>query len=259
VNKTPRISVVIPSLNKAKYIGKTLDSIFEQKYSNVEVIIQDGGSVDETIEIIKKYAKKYPIKWESKKDNGQVDAVNMGLSKASGEILTFINADDFYLPGAFLEILKAYTNYPNSLWFAGRSMVINKDGNEVAKIVTFYKNLLLSLYSRFYLLITNYLMQPSVFFTKEAFKKYGPFYGNSRYILEYDFWLNIAKQSMPVVINACLSVFRISGDNISSVGYKKLLLDDQKIVNKYTKNPFIIFLHKINNYGRIISIYLINK
>src|SRR3990167_10909805 len=105
--KPPKISVIIPSLNKAKFISQTLKSIFDQGCSGLEVIIQDGESSDGTLEIIKKFAGRYPVKWESKEDKGQLDAINKGLSKATGEILTYINADDFYEEGVFKAVAHA--------------------------------------------------------------------------------------------------------------------------------------------------------
>ena len=114
MNEPPKISIVIPSFNKARVIGQTLESIVGQGYPDYEVIIQDGGSTDGTLDIIKKFAKKCPreIKWESGKDKGQLDAINKGLSKASGEILTYINADDVYEPGALDTVAKAYERVP---------------------------------------------------------------------------------------------------------------------------------------------------
>ncbi|MFC1710437.1 glycosyltransferase [Patescibacteria group bacterium] len=120
-NSFPKISVVIPSLNKGKYIGETLESIVTQKYPNYEIIIQDGCSTDGTLNIIKKYAQKNPklIKWESKKDKGQVNAINIGMKKAKGEILAYINADDVYEKGAFMKVGKYYKKYPKTTWIAG--------------------------------------------------------------------------------------------------------------------------------------------
>jgi glycosyltransferase involved in cell wall biosynthesis len=257
----PKISVVIPSFNKVRFVGETLNSIIDQKYPNLEVIIQDGGSNDGTAEIIKEFAKRYPncIRWESKKDKGQLDAINIGLDKATGEILTFINADDVYESGALDTIAKAYIENPDALWFAGRGKVIDSDSREAAKAVTCYKNLCLFLNRKSLLLILNYLMQPSVFFTKQAYKKYGPFTGTGNFVMEYELWLKLGAVSMPIVIGNNLSCFRLSGDNISSTSFKNTLKEDFRIVKKYTGNPIILFMHELNNWGRVLMINLLKR
>ena len=250
--KPPKISIVIPSYNKAGFIRKTLESIFVQNYKNLEVLIQDGGSTDGTTEIIKKFARKYPIIWESRKDKGQLDAVNIGLKKATGEILTFINADDCYEQNAFTIVSKAYLKNSKALWLVGRGMVVNENGQEIVKLVTWYKNLLLFLNSRFLLLVTNYVMQPSVFFTRLAYEKYGPFTGTPDFITEYDFWLKLGKISMPAVLNITISQFRIEPTTKTKTMSGKLLSADWEIINRYTKNPIVLILHKLNNWGRIL-------
>ena len=249
---SPKISIIIPSYNKARFIGKTLDSIVKQKYSNFEVIIQDGGSTDGSLDIIKEYALKYPgvSKWESKKDKGQLDAINIGMRKASGEILTYINADDIYLPGAFGEVVRLYSENRDAYWFSGRGKVINDKGKEIAKPVTSYKNFLLSLNTPFLLLVTNYLMQPSVFIIKEAWKEFGPFAGTTDFVMEYDLWLKLAWKKMPITTDKYLSGFRIEPNTITKTMTEKLLLEDEKIVRKYTSSSFVLFLHKLHNYGR---------
>jgi len=240
--RPPKISVVIPSFNKARYIEKTLGSVVNQKYSDFEVFIQDGGSTDGTLQIIKKYAKKYPkvIKFESKKDKGQLDAINKGMRKANGEILTYINADDIFLPGAFNEISRLYLTDSDSLWFAGKGKVINSSGKEIAKLVTQYKNLLLLINSKHFLMMVNYLMQPSVFITKKAWKKFGPFRGTLDFVTEYDLWLKIANHKMPAVSGDYLSSFRIESSTITKKSYKALLAEDQKIVNRYTPSRTLL-------------------
>src|SRR3990172_9062122 len=148
-SKFQKISIVIPSYNKASFIKQTLESIVTQNYPNLEVIIQDGGSTDGSVEIIRKYAQKYPkmISWVSKKDKGQVDAINKGLKKATGEILTFINADDVYEEGAVRTVGEYFYDNPKTLWLAGKGKVINEKGDEISKWVTAYKNFLLHLNS----------------------------------------------------------------------------------------------------------------
>lgn len=252
----PFISVVIPSFNKVKYIGKTLDSIIKQDYSNLEVIIMDGGSTDGTLKIIEKYAKKYPdiIKFESKADKGQRDALNKGFRKTRGKILTYINADDVYQEGAFREIERLYRLNIDALWFAGRGKIIDSKGVTITKWVTRYKNLFLLLNQKYLLLILNYLMQPSVFITRVAWKRFGPFVGTKKFVMEYDLWLKISKIKMPIITNKYLSSFRIESSTITKKSSDILLEEDEKIVKKYTSNQLILLLHRFNNLLRVATI-----
>ena len=255
----PKISIVIPSLNKGRYIGKTLNSIFSQKYKNFEVIIQDGGSSDGTLEIIKKFVRKFPtqIFWESKEDKGQVEAINKGLEKARWEIVTFINADDVYVKDAFAIVAETFTKNKNCLWVAGRSGLIDKRGSKIDSKFPFslvgkYKDILLSINKLAFLFCVNYLMQPSVFLAREAYTKFGPFTGTRDFVLEYDLWLKIAKVKMPFVLNKRLAYFRMVEENISLSNYQTLLKADYRIICKHAQNPLFKLIHKLNNWGRIV-------
>jgi glycosyltransferase involved in cell wall biosynthesis len=252
----PKISIVIPSYNKADYIDKTLKSIAEQNYPNLEVIIQDPGSTDGSLKVINTYVKKYPriFRLYKEKDSGQLDAINKGIKKATGDILTYINADDVYEPGALRSVGEYFIQNPKTLWLAGRGRVIDQNGNEISKGVTAYKNSLLNLKSYILLLVVNYLIQPSVFLSRFAWKKYGPFRGVTKFVMEYEMWLRIGKDEMPSVLNKDLSSFRIPEKSFSRDEFKKTLSEDMKIVRKFTKNPFILFLHKIHNLGRTLVI-----
>lgn len=252
----PKISVIVPCLNNVRFIDKTLNSIVKQTYQNFEVIIQDGGSKDGTLDVIKKFAREYPskINWVSKKDNGQVDAINKGIARAKGEIITYINSDDLYYSNTFGKVAAAYQKTPDSFWFAGKGIVVDQNEKKVFSLITFYKNILFTINSYYLLLIVNYLMQPSVFITKKAVKRFGKFYGNKKYVLEYDFWLKVGKKQMPLLIKETLSKFRISGDNITSTNFEALLDDDFRIVRGYTKNQIILFFHWIHNLARKLVI-----
>ena len=249
----PEISIVIPSFNKKEFITETLDSVFSQNYPNLEVIIQDGGSTDGTIEIIKRYAKKYPkiISWESKMDKGQVDAINKGFKKAAGEVLAYINADDVYKKGAFLEVGRYFAKQPETLWIAGKGEIIDEHGKVISSLVTGYKNFLFTQNKYELLLMVNYLMQPSVFLSKGAFQKFGPFTGTRTGVMEYGLWLKLGKEQMPKVLDKSLSSFRIYRGSISTKEFKKVLFADEQITEKYTQNPLILLIHYLHNIGRV--------
>ncbi len=147
-----------------------------------------------------------------------------------------------------------YIENPDAPWFVGKCKIVNEKDDEIAKFWTICKNILLKLNSYFLLLLTsNYMSQPSVFMTKKAYQKYGPFSGNKKFVYEYDMWLTIGKVAMPSVINKYLSKFRISEDNISSVVYNDLFEMDLKVVKKHSQNKIFVYAHKFNNYLRIIA------
>ena len=94
----PKISIITPSFNQGRYIEQTIRSVIEQDYPNLEYIIIDGGSTDETVDIIKKYQDRIAF-WVSEADSGQSDAINKGFLKSSGEIINWLNSDDYMAPG----------------------------------------------------------------------------------------------------------------------------------------------------------------
>lgn len=253
----PKISIVVPSYNKKQYIRRTLDSIFSQSYKNFEVIIQDGGSTDGTMKIIRSFERRYPrnIRSESKKDGGQLDAINKGLKKAKGDLLAFINADDVYEnDDAFASVVSSYLINTQALWFAGKGKIINQNDKEIARFWSFIKNWLIDINSyRFLLWTSNYLYQPSVFLTRRGYSKLRKFDGVYGYVFEYAAWLKLGRTSMPVVVDKILSSFRISRENMSSMYYEHLFKKDIEIVKKFTDNWLIIYTHKLNNFARILT------
>lgn len=259
--KTPKISIIIPSFNKVDYIKSTIQSLIDQRYPNMEVIIQDGLSTDGTVDVIREFSSKYPgiIRWVSKKDDGQVDAINKGCRKANGEIITYLNADDLLKDGALLAVADSFLDNPDCLWITGFGDIINNSGKIISPLVTRYKNFLLQRNNYQILLAVNYITQPATFITMKAYEKFGPFTGTRKYVMEYELWLKLGKAQMPKVINRNLASFRLTTDNISSTSFKELLFLDYQIAKMYTDNPLLLWFHLLNNLGRIGLISIINK
>ncbi|TVT38258.1 glycosyltransferase [Hymenobacter setariae] len=126
----PSVSVVIPSWNQGRFIGRTLDSILKQDYpGSIEIIVSDGGSTDETVDVLKSYGDR--LIWWSAKDKGFVDAVTKGVARATGEILAVQSSDDYYLPGAFRAMAKAFLQYPEASFISGGEYSIDLQGNVI--------------------------------------------------------------------------------------------------------------------------------
>jgi len=122
----PKISIVIPSYNQAKFIEKSILSVLNQDYPNIELIIIDGGSNDNTVEIIKRYEDNITF-WISEKDKGQSDALNKGFKHCSGQIFGWLNSDDVYLPNAFKFVMNAFTKHSNKKVVFGDWLSIDKN------------------------------------------------------------------------------------------------------------------------------------
>lgn len=246
--KLPHISIIMPSFNGAKYIERAINSVIEQDYPDFELFIKDGGSSDDTIKIIKQYAKKYPgkIRWVSEKDEGQTDAINFGIKKVKGEVLAYLNSDDLYKPGAFKVVGEYFKNNQQKMWLAGKCDIINERGREIRKWITLYKNFWLGLYSYNLLLTINFFPQTSVFWRREAAAKIGLFDKVQYYVMDYDYWLRLGKLYRPGIIDKYLASFRAIESSKSSTGFTDQFEDEYKVAKKYTQNRLILFLHLLH-------------
>lgn len=121
----PKISIVTPSFNQGQFIEDTIRSVLDQDYPNLEYLVIDGGSTDQTVDTIRKYEPHLSY-WESEKDRGQVHAINKGLARATGDIFAFINSDDIYLPGTFSTVAKYFDEHRDAEWICGDTQMFGE-------------------------------------------------------------------------------------------------------------------------------------
>jgi glycosyltransferase involved in cell wall biosynthesis len=129
---TPRVSIVVPSYNQGRFLRATLDSVLDQQFPNLELIVQDGGSTDETQTILREYSGRLRH-WESRRDNGQAHAINLGFRHATGDILAYLNSDDILLPGALAYVARFFERHPSIDVVYGHRVVIDESGMEVGR------------------------------------------------------------------------------------------------------------------------------
>ena len=250
----------MPSFNCVDYIERSVRSIVEQDYPNIELFIKDGGSEDGTVEIIKYYAKRYPkiITWVSSKDKGQSDAIKIGMKQLKGDVLTFLNADDVYKKDSLKKVGQYFLNHPDIMWAYGKGDIISQDDKKIRSFITIYKNLWLWHFSYTTLLILNYISQMSCFWRREAAKAVGEFDDSQFYVMDYDYWLRLGKRFKAGVMPFYLGSFRIVAKSKSSKGFVQQFKDEYSVASKYTQNRTILSLHRIH-YNVVVLIYSIFK
>jgi len=252
-----KFSIVIPSYNQGRFLKQAIDSVLVQSGVEKEIIVIDGGSTDETIDVLASYGEK--VKWISEKDKGQTDAINKGLKKATGDIIAYLNSDDYYLQGCFEIVAKAFENNPKTMWLTGDGIIVDENGKVIQKFISLYKKFLREqpFFSMIY--ITNFIIQPSTFWRRKILEEIGFFDETKTYTMDYDYWLRIIKYGYkPLILSEKLSAFRI---HKASKGGSKYLLqfsEDYRTLKANCKNPFFRFFHWLHN-KLIVLIYFFVK
>lgn len=200
----PKISVIIPSLNHGRFLEQCLESVIEQKYPNLELIVMDGGSTDETRAIIQRYARHLTYQ-VSEKDDGQSDAINKGFARASGDLVAWLNADDFYLPNGLQAVAETYRSQPGAPFYFGDGVRVNEAGTTRGG---FFPNGRVAFIREALIFGLNYLLQPSVFINREALAKAGYLDPTLRYGMDTDLWIRLSAEKPPVPIPHQLAATR---------------------------------------------------
>ena len=161
------VSVITPSFNQARYLEATIQSVLSQDYPRIEYIVMDGASTDNSVEVIKKYESRLAY-WISEKDKGQADAINQGMARAHGEIVAWLNSDDYYLPNAISNAVNIFEGIPGLVMAYGDMLAVDEYGQTMNHLK--YKQFSLN-----DLLCFQIIGQPAVFFRRDAFEKSGGF------------------------------------------------------------------------------------
>ena len=245
----PRISVITPSFNQSRFIEQTIRSVIMQAYPNVEYIIVDGGSTDGTVEIIKKY-DRYLAHWESEPDRGQSHAINKGLARATGEILCWLNSDDYYLPDTLKTVAESLSDRTGNLALVGHCIQVYDDGRPPLEGKGKYEGL-----DRLLRFWKGYQMhQPSIFWRREVFDRVGYLDESLHMTMDFDYWVRIAQHFDFTNLDRPLSYSTYheaakTGDNFAR--YNKELM--RRAPSYWPRKPFLTYYRmKISMYTHMI-------
>lgn len=178
------VSIITPSFNQAPFIRRTMDSVFAQDYEDLEYLVVDGGSSDGSLEIIKENAPRLAW-WVSERDRGQADAINKGLARSRGEIVSWLNSDDCYLPGAVASVVRTFQAHPEAVLIYGNMQAID-ESDRITNLMT-YRQLTLE-----DLLCFQIIGQPAVFMRRSAVAAVGGLDTDYHLLLDHQLWIKLA-------------------------------------------------------------------
>jgi len=197
----PLVSIIVPSFNQGRYIRETVDSILSQDYRPLEVLVMDGGSTDETVEVLRGYNAP-ELQWWSEGDRGVVDAVNKGLARARGEIVAIQSSDDTYVPGAISRAVAAFTAEPAPGLVYGDVEHMNSESQVTGRTALPPFDFLEHVGK------LSFIPQPAAFFSAAALRETGTWREEVSYAADADFFLRIAERFPVRKIDLLLARYR---------------------------------------------------
>jgi len=215
-----RISLVTPSYNQAQFVERTILSVLEQDYPNLEYVVQDGGSRDGTVDILRRYARQ--LRWESRRDGGQAQAINRGFEGTSGEIMAWLNSDDVLFPGALAYVADFFERHPEVDVIYGHRILIDEDGRQIGRWV-------LPAHSDRVLSWADFVPQETLFWRRGMWEKAGGRVDESfHFAMDWDLLLRFRDAGARFARVPCfLGAFRVHGKQktvaeISDVGIREM-------------------------------------
>ncbi|MDD5050822.1 MAG: glycosyltransferase family 2 protein [Candidatus Pacebacteria bacterium] len=223
----PKISIITPSYNSASYIEKCLRSVIDQTYPNIEYIVMDGSSSDGTAEIVKKYGEK--IKFISEKDKGQIDALRKGLNMATGEVITWLDSDNYYYSNDVIEkVAKAFRENPG-VEIVLTDSLNHHEGSErfqVRKTKKISYELLRNSGNKF--------IPESIFYTKSLYEKAGGINTDLLLLADYDLWIRLFRESRNYIKLPIISaVYEVRAEALLRKHFSRAWRETFEIGRKY--------------------------
>ena len=222
-----KISIVTPSFNQGRFLDQTIRSVIEQDYPDMEYLVVDGGSTDNSVDIIRTHEKQIDW-WVSEEDKGQSDAINKGLKRATGDIVAWINSDDYYEPEVFQLVARSFEENPDAdlIYFDVRNF--SNSTSEVFRHQACYPPELFC--------TKVCLHQPGVFWRKNIMDKVGYLNESLYYTMDFDFWLKIYSAGRIQYVPRVATNFRIHSDSKTHSDPIALYIEKNAVIKNFFDN-----------------------
>jgi len=203
-NSLPRISIVVPCLNQGAYIPQALDSILGQEYPSAEILVMDGGSSDETVAVLEQMYGRQLSFWRSRPDGGQTAAIHEGFERSTGDLVAWLNADDYYINDSLWIVANAYQKHPGCGLYVGNGLRLIQDEG---KLVPFSPRHV-AIDSHYLVEGVDYLLQPSGFFSRKVVEDVGGLLPHLNFGMDWDIFMRVVESCEVVAIQEYLAVSR---------------------------------------------------
>ncbi|MBW3623242.1 MAG: glycosyltransferase [Armatimonadetes bacterium] len=217
-----RLSIVTPSYNQGPYIERTIQSVLDQAYPDLEYWVMDGGSTDSTVEILRRYEDR--LQWISEKDKGQGDAVNKGFQRATGDILGWLNSDDTYTPEAFRTVMEYFEAHPEINFVCGACQMIDEED----RVLYVKQDCAFNLRRLVRMGVSN-VVQPTVFFRRELLEKAGAVDISYRHGMDYELWCRMGPHIRAHYFTQPLANWRYQADS-KTCSQRHISIEEGKLI-----------------------------
>jgi glycosyltransferase involved in cell wall biosynthesis len=244
----PLVTVVTPSYNQGRFIAATIESVLGQDYPNLEYIIIDGASTDETAAVVARYADR--LAFVSEPDRGQSEAINKGLRRARGEIVAWLNSDDLFLPGAVRAAVSALREHPDAGAVYGEGFQIDEQGAVISRFAATREFNLWRLLN-----LSDYVLQQTVFFRRGVFDEVGWLDEDLHYGMDWEILMRIGLQRPLVYVPHEMGAIREYPTAKSFAGGAKRAHELTRILRRVTRKrfPLGMFVYGLPAYERIVN------
>jgi glycosyltransferase involved in cell wall biosynthesis len=208
----PLVSVVVPSYQQGRFLEQALRSVLEQEYEALEVIVVDGASTDQSVEVIRRYADRLAW-WTSEADRGQAHALNKGFARAGGDVLGWLASDDVLVPGAIARVVDELERRPGLLLVYGEALFVDESGAELFPLEPRPFDVEAMVRA-----CANHVVQPGSLFRRRAWELAGPLNEDGHYLFDFEFALAVGREGPVVPIPDRLALYRVHPESKSGGG-----------------------------------------